>query len=365
MKLSIGIVGLPNVGKSTLFKALTKNEVHIANYPFATIDPNIGVVSVPDERLGKLASISRSKKIVPAVVEFYDIAGLVKGANKGEGLGNQFLSHIKDVEAIVQVVRCFQKSDIIHVEEKVDPSRDIETINTELILKDLETVERRLEKLDGEARTGDKQKIKDKEIVENIKDKLNKGELLTDLSDEIKNSPVVKEMNLLTTKKQIYLLNGKEEDVSEELKEKISAKGGSASGGKSLNADYLIADLSEENSVNELIKKAYEILGLISFLTTGEDETRAWTIKKGSKAPQAAGTIHTDFENKFIRAEVINWEKLLAACPSTSPSAMSSGPNGSGQQQSCWNEAKQKGWVRTEGKEYEVKDGDVIVVRHS
>ncbi|MCR4275155.1 MAG: redox-regulated ATPase YchF [Candidatus Wolfebacteria bacterium] len=355
MKLSIGIVGLPNVGKSTLFKALTKNEVHIANYPFATIDPNIGVVSVPDERLGKLASISRSKKIVPAVVEFYDIAGLVKGANKGEGLGNQFLSHIKDVEAIVQVVRCFQKSDIIHVEEKVDPSRDIETINTELILKDLETVERRLEKLDGEARTGDKQKIKDKEIVENIKDKLNKGELLTDLSDEIKNSPVVKEMNLLTTKKQIYLLNGKEEDVSEELKEKISAKGGSppeadaplehASGGKSLNADYLIADLSQEDSVNELIKKAYEILELISFLTTGEDETRAWTIKKGSKAPQAAGTIHTDFENKFIRAEVINWEKLLEV--------------------GDWSSAKQKGLIRTEGKEYEVKDGDVIVVRHS
>ncbi len=355
MKLSIGIVGMPNVGKSTLFKALTANEVHIANYPFATIDPNVGVVSVPDERLDKLASISRSKKIVPAVVEFYDIAGLVKGANKGEGLGNQFLSHIKDVEAIVQVVRCFQKSDIIHVEERVDPIRDIETINTELILKDLETVERRLEKLEGEARTGDKQKIKDKEIVENIKDKLNKGELLTGLSEEIKNSLIVKEMNLLTAKKQIYLLNGNEEDVSNELKNKI----------KSLGADYLIADLSKENSVNELIKRAYEILGLISFLTTGEDETRAWTIKKGSKAPQAAGTIHTDFENKFIRLEVILWDKLVAVCPSTSPSAASSGPNGSGQQQNCWNEAKQKGWIRTEGKEYEVKDGDVIVVRHS
>ncbi len=335
MKLSIGIVGLPNVGKSTLFKALTKNEVHIANYPFATIDPNVGVVSVPDERLDKLASISRSKKIVPAVMEFYDIAGLVRGANKGEGLGNQFLSHIKDVEAIVQVVRCFQKSDIIHVEEKVDPSRDIETINTEIILKDLETVERRLEKLDGEARTGDKQKIKDREVVENIKNKLDKGELLVGLDEEIKNSPVVKEMNLLTVKRQIYLLNGREEDVSEELKNKI----------KELNADYLIADLSEENSVNELIKKAYEILGLISFLTTGEDETRAWTIKKGSKAPQAAGTIHTDFENKFIRAEAINWQKLLEA--------------------GGWNEAKQKGRIRTEGKEYEIKDGDVIVVRHS
>jgi len=335
MKLSIGIVGLPNVGKSTLFKALTKNEVHIANYPFATIDPNVGVVSVPDERVDKLASISRSKKIVPAVVEFYDIAGLVKGANKGEGLGNQFLSHIKDVEAIVQVVRCFQKSDIIHVEEKVDPSRDIETINTELILKDLETVERRLEKLDGEARTGDKQKIKDKEIVEGIKNKLDKGELLTGLSEEIKSTPVVKEMNLLTAKKQIYLLNGNEEDVSDELKNKI----------KALGADFLVADLSLENSINELIKKAYEILGLISFFTIGEDETRAWTIKKGSKAPQAAGTIHTDFENKFIRAETINWQKLLEA--------------------GGWNEAKQKGWVRTEGKDYEVQDGDVIVVRHS
>jgi len=335
MKLSIGIVGLPNVGKSTLFKALTKNEVHIANYPFATIDPNIGVVSVPDERLDKLASISQSKKIVPAVVEFYDIAGLVKGAHKGEGLGNQFLSHIKEVEAIVQVVRCFQKFDIIHVEEKINPSRDIETINTELILKDLEIIERRLEKLDSEARAGDKKKIKDKEIIENIKSKLNKGELLTNLSEEIKSLPVVKELNLLTVKKQIYLLNGKEKDVSEELKNKI----------KGLGADYLITDLSQENNVNALIKRAYEILGLISFFTTGEDETRAWTIKKGLKAPQAAGTIHTDFENKFIRAEVINWQKLLAA--------------------GGWNEAKQKGWVRTEGKEYEVQDGDVLIIRHS
>ena len=336
MKLSIGIVGLPNVGKSTLFKALTKNEVHIANYPFATIDPNIGVVAVPDERLDKLASISQSKKKVPAVVEFYDIAGLVKGANKGEGLGNQFLSHIREVAAIVQVVRCFEKSDIIHIEQRVDSIRDIDTINTELILKDLETVERRLEKLDGEARTGDKQKIKDKEIVENIKNKLDKGELLVGLSEEIKNAPVIKEMNLLTAKRQVYLLNGREEDVSEELKNKI----------KFLGADYLIKDLSQTDNINELIKKTYEILGLISFFTiVGENEARAWIIKKGTLVLRAAGTIHADFENKFIRAEVINWQKLLEV--------------------GDWSSAKQKGLIRTEGKEYEVKDGDVVIIRHS
>ena len=332
---------MPNVGKSTLFKALTKNEVHIANYPFATIDPNIGVVVVPDERLDKLASISQSKKIVPAVVEFYDIAGLVRGANKGEGLGNQFLSHIREVAAIVQVVRCFEKPDIIHIEQKVDPIRDIDTINTELILKDLETVERRLEKLEGETRVGDKQKIKELEFLKKVREGLNKGilaNLIYGSSTSIKEVelPIIEELNLLTAKRQIYLLNGKEEDVSEELKNKI----------KNLGADYLVADLSQENSVNELIKKAYEILGLISFFTiVGENEARAWIIKKGTLVLRAAGIIHADFENKFIRAEVINWQKLLEV--------------------SNWSSAKQKGLIRTEGKEYEVKDGDVIVVRHS
>lgn len=336
MKLSIGIVGLPNVGKSTLFKILTKQEVNIANYPFATIDPNIGIVTVPDERLEKLAKISNSKKIIPAAVEFYDIAGLVKGANKGEGLGNQFLSHIREVNAVVEVIRIFENSEIIHVEEKVDPIRDLEIINTELILKDLETVEKRLNKLETEARSGDKQKIKDFEIVKKIKEGLDKNILAInlDLGAEILSQPIIKELNLLTAKPQIYLLNGKIEDVSEELKNKI----------KNLNADYLVIDLSAANDLSELIKKTYDILGLISFFTTGEDETKAWTIKKESKAPQAAGEIHSDFEKKFIRAEVINWQKLLES--------------------ENWNSAKQKGWLRLEGKEYAVKNGDIMVIRH-
>lgn len=340
MKLSIGIVGLPNVGKSTLFKILTKQEINIANYPFATIDPNIGVVAVPDERLQKLAKMSASKKIVPAIVEFYDIAGLVKGAYKGEGLGNQFLSHIREVDAIVEVVRVFESGEIIHVEEKVDPIRDLEIINTELILKDFDTVEKRMAKLEGEARSGDKQKIKDLEIVKKIKEGLDKNILAINLENEpiakkeFLSQSIVKELNLLTSKPQIYLLNGKESDVSEELKNKI----------KSLGADYLVMDLAAVENVEELIKKTYEILGLISFFTTGEEETKAWTIKKDSKAPQAAGEIHSDFEKKFIRAEVINWQKLLEA--------------------GGWPQVKQKGWLRLEGKDYVVQDGDVMVIRH-
>lgn len=334
MKLSIGIVGLPNVGKSTLFKILTKQDINIANYPFATIDPNVGVVAVPDERLQKLAKLSASKKIVPAIVEFYDIAGLVKGANVGEGLGNQFLSHIREVNAIVEVIRVFESSEIIHVEEKVDPLRDLEIINTELILKDLDTVEKKLAKLEGEARSGDKQKQKDLEVVKKIKDSLNKNILVINLEGDILFQPIMKELNLLTAKPQIYLLNGNESDVKDDLKFKI----------KELGADYLIMDLSNADDVGELIKKTYGILGLISFFTTGEDETKAWTIRKESKAPQAAGEIHSDFEKKFIRAEVISWQKLLEA--------------------GSWNIAKQKGWLRLEGKEYIMEDGDVMVIRH-
>lgn len=336
MKLSIGIVGLPNVGKSTLFKILTKQEVNIANYPFATIDPNVGVVSVPDERLEKLAKLSNSKKTIPAIVEFYDIAGLVKGANKGEGLGNQFLSHIRETNAIVHIVRCFKSAEIIHIEAEVNPIRDLEIINTELILKDLETVEKRINSLEKESKTGDRQKIKDLEILKKIRDGLNKNILITNLDKEIINEPIVRELNFLTAKPQIYLLNGDEEDVSDELKNKI----------KSLSADYLIINLTTSDvvMVGKLIKKAYAILGLISFLTTGEDETRAWTIKKGMKAPQAAGEIHTDFEKKFIKAEVINWQKLLEI--------------------DGWNSAKQKGLIRLEGKEYIIQDGDVMIIKH-
>ncbi|MFA5098897.1 MAG: redox-regulated ATPase YchF [Candidatus Paceibacterota bacterium] len=336
MKLSIGIVGLPNVGKSLLFKTLTKQEINVANYPFATIDPNVGVVAVPDERLDKLTKLSKSKKTIPAVVEFYDIAGLVRGAYKGEGLGNQFLSHIRDVAAIVEVVRCFESAEIIHVEEKVNPIRDLETINAELIFKDLDGVEKRLAKLEGEARSGDKQKAKDFEILKKIREELNNGNLLFKLDKELLNEPIVKEMNLLAAKPQIYLLNGAPEDVSDELKARI----------KSLGADYLIINLAEadSDSINKLIQKAYEILDLISFLTTGEDETRAWTIRRGAKAPEAAGEIHTDFEKKFIRAETVNWQKLIEA--------------------GSWTAAKQKGWLRLEGKDYVVQDGDVLEIRH-
>ena len=330
MKLSIGIVGLPNVGKSTLFKVLTKQEVNIANYPFATIDPNVGIVSVPDERLDQLTKLSKSKKTIPAVVEFYDIAGLVKGANKGEGLGNQFLTHIKETQAVVLVLRVFQNADIIHVENSVNPLRDLEIVNTELILKDLESVEKRLSKAEGEARTGDKKAVKNFETLKTVKAALNAGKLI----QEFANEEVVKELNLLTTKKQVYLLNGSESDVSPELKNKI----------KELKGDYVIADLSTAPKIPELIRKAYEVLGLISFFTTGEDETRAWTIERGSKAPQASGAIHTDFEAKFIRAEVVSCDKLLEL--------------------GGWNAAKQKGQIRLEGKEYVVQDGDVIVVRH-
>ena len=335
MKLSIGIVGLPNVGKSTLFKILTKQEVNIANYPFATIDPNIGIAPVPDERLEKLAKLSNSKKIVSAVVEFYDIAGLVKGAYKGEGLGNQFLSHIREVSAIVEVVRCFQSPEIVHIEEKVDPIRDLEIINTELIFKDLETVGKKLNSLEKESKTG-KQKVKNSETLKKIQDGLNKNILIVNLDKEIISEPIVRELNLLTSKPQIYLLNGDESDVSEELKNEI----------KSLNADYLIINLSASDVVNisELIKKAYKILGLISFFTTGEDETRAWTIKKETKAPQAAGEIHGDFEKKFIKAETIEWSRLLEA--------------------GGWQQAKQKGWLRLEGKKYVVQEGDVMVIKH-
>lgn len=335
MKLSIGIVGLPNVGKSTLFKILTKKQVNIANYPFATIDPNIGVVAVPDERLNTLTALSRSKKTVPAVVEFYDIAGLVKGANKGEGLGNQFLSHIRETAAVVQVVRCFQNSDIIHVENSVDPIRDIDIIAMELILKDLDTLKRRLSKAEGEARTGSKEAIKLLDNLMNMKKILEDGKFLVSEPELIsENQGILKELGLLTAKPQLFLLNGLDEDVSDDLKNKI----------KEMKADFLIADLSNEESVPELIRKSYEILNLISFFTTGEDETRAWTIEKGDKAPQAAGAIHTDFENKFIRAEVIGYEKLVEA--------------------GDWNKAKQKGWLRLEGKDYVVQDGDVLVIRH-
>ena len=337
MKLSIGIVGLPNVGKSTLFKALTKQDITIANYPFATIDPNVGIVSVPDERLEKLNALSKSKKKIPAVVEFYDIAGLVKGANKGEGLGNQFLAHIRETQAIVVVLRVFKNAEIIHVENSVDAARDMEIINAELILKDLDAVDKRYARMEAEARTGKKEALQDKELLGRLKKCLEDGNLPvadSGLAHDIRANERMNDLNLLTLKRQIYLLNGTEAEAPPELLTKIKAAG----------ADYLAADLSKDEGVPELVSKAYEALGLISFFTTGEDETRAWTIERGTRAPQAAGVIHTDFDAKFIRMEAIACDKLLEA--------------------RGWNQAKQKGWIRVEGKEYEVKDGDVIVVRH-
>ncbi|MEY4731361.1 MAG: hypothetical protein RL681_307 [Candidatus Parcubacteria bacterium] len=340
MKLSIGIVGLPNVGKSTLFNLLTKQNILVANYPFATIDPNIGIVAVPDERVDKLAELSKSKKKIPAVVEFYDIAGLVKGASTGEGLGNQFLANIRETQAIVTVLRAFQSPEIIHVEHTVDPLRDLQIINTELVLKDLETVEKRLGKAEGEARTGDKKAVKLFETLKAVRDELVQDKPAVRFRDE----DIVKEMQLLTAKKQLCLINGVASDVSAELLEAI----------KNLGGDYLFMNLADTTDLSPLIKKAYEILDLISFLTTGEDETRAWTIRRGAKAPEATGTIHTDFEKNFIRAEVVPYADLVAAAAHSTNSG----------HVDAWAQAKQKGKMRLEGKDYVVQDGDVIVVRH-
>jgi len=335
MKLSIGIVGLPNVGKSTLFKILTKAQVNIANYPFCTIDPNVGVVPVPDERLDKLDEFSKSAKKIPAVVEFYDIAGLVKGANRGEGLGNQFLSHIRETKAIVMVLRVFQDSNIIHIEKSVDPVRDMDTVLTELAFKDLETIEKVWKKWEGEVKTGGKESENKFSALKSARAALEAGEMLnTRRHPYILENVRMSELNLLSAKKQLFLLNGKEEDVNDELKKKIAGFG----------AEYIVADLGKTEDIPELIRAAYRILNLISFFTTGEDETRAWTIERGTRAPQAAGVIHTDFQEKFIRAEVIYWEKLIAC--------------------GGWVQAKNKGLLRLEGKEYEVKDGDVMVIRH-
>ncbi|MBI2644160.1 MAG: redox-regulated ATPase YchF [Candidatus Wildermuthbacteria bacterium] len=352
MSLSVGIVGLPNVGKSTLFQALTKKEVNIANYPFATIDPNVGVVEVPDERLQKLAALFHSQKIIPTVIEFVDIAGLVRGANKGEGLGNQFLTHIREVSAIVEVVRCFENPDIIHVEESVDPLRDIDTIHTELLLKDLETVEKRLLSLEKEARGGKKEAIAQNQILQDAKKFFEQGVRATEYQrSHPESEPVFHELQLLTAKPIIFLLNSKNQDIPLELKQNIEKAHGSFVA-VNLQEELEIAGLSDnerqelgmQSNLSELIQRAYEILNLITFFTTGPDETRAWTIVRGAKAPQAGGVIHSDFEKNFIRAAVIQWDALLEAGGLA--------------------EAMAEGLIRTEGKEYVVRDGDVIEIKH-
>lgn len=352
MSLQIGIVGLPNVGKSTLFKALTKNQVEASNYPFCTIDPNVGVVAVPDERLDKLAKMSASKQVIPTTIEFVDIAGLVKGAHKGEGLGNQFLSNIREVDAVAQVIRDFEDDDIAHVHNKIDPKEDREVINLELIMADLEVVDKYLHKLEKKVRGLDKEAAKEKEIVIKIKAVLEKEQLANTVElDEKEELPLIKHLNLLTLKPFLYVYNVAEEQAGKKVDEQdavvISAKIESELSELSdSEATEMMKELGMNDSgLNRLIKASYKLLELISFLTTGEKETRAWTVKNGAKAPEAAGVIHTDFEEKFIRAEVINWEKLLEA--------------------GSWSEARDKGLLRMEGKDYVFCDGDVTEFHHS
>ncbi len=348
MSFSVGIVGLPNVGKSTLFQALTKKQVDTSNYPFATIDPNVGVVAVPDYRIDQLAQMSKSAKVVPTTIEFYDIAGLVKGASKGEGLGNKFLSHIREVDAICHVVRSFQDENIIHVSGKVDPDSDRETILYELAMADLDQVNRSLDSLDGKSRTGDKEAAQTMQVLNKIKEALDNGQPArsVDLKDEERK--ILKSYNLLTMKPVLTVLNVDEKDNQQKgnvVKASVKLEAELAGFTPEESKAYL-ADLGwSESGLDRLIKACYDVLGLITFFTTGPDETRAWTIPRDTLAPQAAGIIHTDFEEGFIRAEVINWKDLFDAGSEVN--------------------AKAKGLLRMEGREYVFQDGDVTVFHFS
>ena len=366
MSLSIGIVGLPNVGKSTLFNAITKKSVPADNYPFCTIDPSVGIVPVPDIRLEALSKISQSKKIIPAIVEFVDIAGLVKGASEGQGLGNQFLSHIRETDAIAEVVRIYENSDLIHVEGTVDPLRDIEIINMELILADMQTVEKRIQTIGRDVKRGDKDAIKLQGVLETLKKHLEAEKLANQLSLDEEEKKLVKELHLITMKPFLYVLNkqsgGKNLDEmnDDRFKNLIAYMNDN-------KFHYVVVDAKiedelkdfegeekdmfrkelggEHDGVNDLISGCYKLLGLETYFTTGVEETRAWTIHKGSTAPVAGMAIHTDFKDKFIRAEVIAWNKLI--------------------EDGSWSAARDKGDIRTEGKTYPVVDGDVMVFLHS
>lgn len=348
MSFSIGIVGLPNVGKSTLFKALTKKQVDASNYPFCTIDPNVGVVAVPDDRLAAMAKVSNSAKIVPTAIEFVDIAGIVKGAHEGEGLGNKFLANIREVDAIVQVLRQFSDPNVIHVAGKVDFKSDQETINMELIFADLETLEKRIVANQKEVRAGKKEARELEPILNQLKSGLENGKPGRDIITDPEKKLLIRDLNLLTLKPMIYVLNVDEDKIFQEtdyitISAKIEAELAEL---PEEEAKVYLQELKLEMSgLDKLIRKSYKILDLITFFTSGEMETKAWTIKRGTKAPQAAGVIHTDFEKGFIRAEIINWQDLVTEGGEA--------------------RAREKGLIRLEGKDYLMQDGDVAHFRFS